>query len=53
MAIKVVTDRKPENAEKKANKFLEGKYLINISAVSCPDFKDPSKKYIALFIAYK
>ena len=53
MAIHVECDRFPDNLVKKANKFIEGKYLIGMSCVSCPDLKNKEKSYIAMFIAYK
>lgn len=53
MPIKVIFDRKPEEIEKKANEFLQEKYVIGITSMALPDFKDKTKSYGCLFIAYK
>lgn len=53
MPIKVIYNRKPEEIEKKANEFLAGKYLIGIAGITLPDFKDSTKSYGCMFIAYK
>lgn len=59
MPIKAFWDREPEGCEKKANDFLQGKFIVGICSTSLPSFDSQKKKqnmdarYCVLFVAYK